>query len=399
MKAFLLTCLIIIVVFVGGLAFNKVSAQQNTMPIEELSISELKTIISDAEKQGNVGARSHIHQYWQLADLYLINKDYQNAYDIIIKGLRLDSWNYKYQKIASEIEVMNQEYEKAYYRLNFIINNLSELGSIYNESLQQMKNINIAKTDLRPISLPGHYVYIATYPNLNYDVVDALSARVSEEYGIEVKTINVGLKESENNIRDRQLDVYDEIIDDIYLRYSKESIGIFLQQIGVTSEAMYTREGKRRFVYALLNQNDDGRRQWEEIELVKSQYSSDALLEQLSHRFMNYSNDPHCLGILGVTSNDIYENDYNFLFGWARKGMGVISYARFLLGNPTDEQFEKRTVMQALSSAGFVIGIPRCTNPTCARAYPNSLDEQDRKDDKLCNECRENLRKLYLEYQ
>jgi predicted Zn-dependent protease len=388
-----------IVLFAGGLTLNKVSAQQNTMPKEELSISELEAIIIDAEKQGNVGARSHIHQYWQLADLYLKNKDYQNAYDIIIKGLRLDSWNYKYQKIASEIEVMNQEYEKAYYRLNFIINNLSELGSIYNESLQQIKNINIAKADLSPINLPDYYVYIATYPDLNSDVVDALSARVSEEYGIEVRTINVGLKESEENIRDRQLDVYDEIIDDIYLRYSKESIGVFLQQIGVTNDAMYTREGKRRFVYALLNQNDDGRRQWEEIELAKSQYSSDALLEQLSHRFMNYTNDPHCLGILGVTSNDIYENDYNFLFGWARKGMGVISYARFLLGNPTDEQFEKRTVMQALSSAGFVIGIPRCTNPTCARAYPNSLEEQDRKDDKLCNECRENLRKLYLEFQ
>jgi hypothetical protein len=124
-----------------------------------------------------------------------------------------------------------------------------------------LSNKSIEKADLSPINLPGHYVYIATYPDLNSDVADALSARVSEE-----------------NIRDRQLDVYDEIIDDIYLRYSKESIGIFLQQIGVSNDAMNTREGKRRFVYALLNQNDNGRRQWEEIELVKSQYSSDALL-------------------------------------------------------------------------------------------------------------------------
>jgi predicted Zn-dependent protease len=197
-------------------------------------------------------------------------------------------------------------------------------------------------------------------------------------------------------MRDRQLSVYNEIIDDVYLRYSKDSIDIFIQQIGLSNDAMNTREGKRRFVYALLNQNDNGRMQWEEIELVKSQYSGDALLEQLTYRFRNYNNDPHCLGILGVTSNDIYENDYNFLFGWAQKSLGIISYARFLLGNPTNEQFEKRTIMQALSSIGFVIGIPRCTNPTCARAYPNSLEEQDRKNDKLCNESRENLRKLYL---
>jgi predicted Zn-dependent protease len=392
-------CLIIIIVFYNGLTIIKVPAQQDAVPKEELSINELEIIVNNAEKQGNVSARSHINQYWQLVDLYLKKKDYKNAYNIIIKGLKLDSWNYKYQKIASEIEVMNQEYEKAYYRLNFIINNLNELDDIYNESLRQIKKINIEKADLTPINLPGHYVYIATYPNLNSDVVDVLSARVSEEYGIEVKTINVGLKESEENIRDRQLDIYNEITDDIYLRYSKENIDIFLQQIGVSDEAMNTREGKRKFVYALLNQNDNGRSQWEEIELLKSQCSSDALLDQLSRRFMDYSNDPRCLGILGVKSNDIYENDYNFLFGWARKGLGVISYARFLLGNPKDEQFEKRTVMQALSSIGFVMGIPRCTNPTCVRAYPNSLDEQDRKDDKLCNECRENLRTLYLEYR
>ena len=217
-----------------------------------------------------------------------------------------------------------------------------------------------------------------------------------KRYGIEIKKINIGVDESEINMRDLQLDVYNEIIDDVYLRYSKDSVDTFLQQIGLSSEAMNTREGKRRFVYALLNQNENGKKQWEEIEMVKSQYSGNALLEQLSRRFRNYSNDPYCLGILGVTSNDIYENDYNFLFGWARKGFGVISYARFSLGNPTYEQFEKRTIMQALSSVGFVIGIPRCTYPNCARAYPNSLAEQDRKDDRLCNECRENLREVYL---
>jgi predicted Zn-dependent protease len=375
---------------------NNTFAQQNNKPSEGLSINDLEAEIRNAEKEGNVSARSHIHQYWQLADLYLKNMNYQSAYNIIIKGLKLDSWNYKYQKIASDIEIRNKEYEKAYNRLNFIINNLSELGNIYNESIREIKSINTGNVKINPINLPGYYIYIATYPNLNTDVVDVLSARVSEEYGIETKIINIGLIESENNIRDRQLSLYNEIIDDVYNRFSKDSINNFIKQIGLTNQEMNTKEGKRKFVYALLNQNDGGRTQWEDIEMVKSQYSGDALLNQLSQRFKNYNNDPHCLGILGVTGYDIYEKDYNFLFGWAQKKLGIISYARFLLGKPTNEQFEKRTIMQALSSAGFVIGIPRCTNPTCARAYPNSLEEQDRKDDKLCNECRENLRKLYL---
>jgi predicted Zn-dependent protease len=399
---------LIIVLFTGcktSEALNKQGAQDansvsqisliRDVSSNGLSIKELEAVINDAEKQGNVGARSHIHQYWQLADLYIINKEYQKAYNIILRGLRLDSWNYKYQKIASEIEIMNQEYEKAYDRLNFIINNLGELGNIYNDSLQQIQSINTVNIGGQPINLPGYYIYIATYPNLNNDVINVLSARVSEEYGIEVKIINIGLFESEIKKRDRQMEIYNDIIEDVYVRYSKESINNFLQLLDLSNDDMKTPEGKKRFIYALLDQNDVGRKQWAELELIKSQYSGDALLGQLSQRFRNYINDAYCLGVLGVTRNDIYENDYNFLFGWAQKGVGVISYSRFLLGNPTNEQFEKRTVMQAFSSVGMIIGIPRCTNPNCARAYPNSLEEQDRKDDKLCNECKDNLRRVY----
>lgn len=399
MKGKISFCIIFLNIFLYFHIFGQQNAPSENVASGKLSIIELVEIINEAEKQGNVGARSHIHQYWQLADLYIENKDYGSAYNIIIKGLRLDSWNYKYQKIASEIEIINNEYEKAYNRLNFIINNLNELGTIYNESVQQIGSINTKNIVRPPIALPNYHVYIATYPNLNSDVIAVLASRISEEYGIEVRIVNVGLKESEKNLRDRQLEVYNNIISDVYLRYSKNSIEDFLRQIGLSNEEMETREGKRKFVFTLYNQNDNGRAQFDEIELVKSQFSGNVLLEQLSQRFRNYINDPYCLGILGITGNDIYEQSYNFLFGWAQKSVGVISYARFLLDNPIYEQFEKRTVMQALSSIGFVIGISRCTNPNCARAYPNSLEEQDRKDDKLCIECRENLRNLYLKLQ
>jgi archaemetzincin len=362
---------------------------------QELTISELEGTIAEAESRDNVNARSYIHQYWQLADLYLENEDYGNAYRIIIKGLTLDSWNYKYQKIVADIEMMNGEYEKAYSRFNFIINNLKSLALLYEDSIAQRSKIAAGDIDGQPVYIPNYYVYIATYPDLNEGVVDLLAARISEEYGIEVKIINVGVDVSDVNIRDSQLNIYDELIEDVRSRYAGEVIDRFISQIGLTEDDLDTKEGKRVFVYALLNQSEGGRRQWEEIEMAKSQYSANALLEQLSRKFGNYNNEPYCLGILGITREDIYENDYNFLFGWAFRRLGVMSYARFALGNSTREQFEKRAVMQAFSSIGLVIGIPRCTNPDCARAYPNSLEEHDRKEDKLCEDCRANLRRLY----
>ena len=365
---------------------------------QELSVIELENNIRKAETQGNVSARSIISQYWQLVDLHMNNKDYTRAYEIVIKGLQLDPWNYKYQKIAVDIEIINMDYQKANSRLNFIINNLNELATIYTDSVKIQSTIDVKNANNEIINLPGYYIYIATFPYLNQDVVNLVAANISNTYGIEVRVINVGSDEYQDNIRDKQLDIYNSIIDDVRSKYSNDSIVKFLNEIGLTQNDLQTREGKRIFSYHLLNATDVGRQQWQLIEMTQNQYSGNALLDQLKHTFANFNNDPHCLGILGITKQDIYENDYNFLFGWAQKKWGVISYARFLLGDPvpTDEQFEKRTIIQSLSSIGFVLGIPRPTNPNCARAYPNSLAEMDRKTLELCDECKMNLRKLYL---
>jgi predicted Zn-dependent protease len=366
---------------------------------QELSVVELENNIRKVEVQGNVAARSIISQYWQLADLYMNDKNYAKAYEIIIKGLQLDPWNYKYQKIAVDIEIMNKDYQKANSRLNFIINNLDELAAIYTDSIEIQSIIGVNNTNDDIINLPGYYVYIATFPGLNSDIVSLIAANISNVYGIEVKIINVGSDEYQNNIRDKQLDIYNNIVDDVRGKYSNEAILGFLTEIGLTQNDLQTREGKRIFSYHLLSSTETGRQQWQLIEMTQNQYSGNVLLDQLKRTFANYNNDPYCLGILGITKQDIYENDYNFLFGWAQKKWGVISYARFLLGDPapTDEQFEKRTIIQSLSSVGFVIGIPRPTNPNCARAYPNSLAEMDRKSMELCDECKMNLRKLYSE--
>jgi len=47
----------------------------------------------------------------------------------------------------------------------------------------------------------------------------------------------------------------------------------------------------------------------------------------------------------------------------------------------------ERTFKQALSSFGFMLGVARCSSPTCARAYPHHLGEHDAKTKKLCPVC------------
>lgn len=364
---------------------------------QELSISELENNIKNAELEGNVGARSVISQYWQLVDIYFSNKNYEKAYEVVIRGLQLDPWNYKYQKIAADIEIMSNDYQKANNRFNVIINNLSELAKIYEDSVKIQSTISVENFDEEIISLPRYYVYIATFPDVNTYIVDAVAANISSMYGIGVKIINVGADEYRDNMRNRQEELYDMIVDDVRGKNSKDAIANFLAGIGLTEDDLQTLEGKEIFAYRLLSLTETGKQQLQLIEMTTNQYSANALLDQLRRNFANYNNEPHCLGILGITKQDIYENDFNFLFGWAKKKWGIISYARFVLGNPepTYEQFEKRTIIQSLSSIGFVIGIPRPTSPNCVRAYPNSLAEMDRKTMELCPECKTNLRECY----
>jgi predicted Zn-dependent protease len=100
------------------------------------------------------------------------------------------------------------------------------------------------------------------------------------------------------------------------------------------------------------------------------------------------------LMVLGVTPHDLYGGTSNFLFGVGATGryLGVISQHRFRAefnGEPPKrERLVDRLMKQSLSTIGFMLGVPRCTTPECARAYPRSLAEHDLKPATLCPVCR-----------
>lgn len=97
---------------------------------------------------------------------------------------------------------------------------------------------------------------------------------------------------------------------------------------------------------------------------------------------------------IGVANLDAFTGQSNFLFGTAENNghHAVITYRRFTaefnMENPSRQRLVDRALKQSLSSFGFMLGVMRCSTPTCARAYPNSLTEHDAKSRGLCPECR-----------
>jgi predicted Zn-dependent protease len=97
---------------------------------------------------------------------------------------------------------------------------------------------------------------------------------------------------------------------------------------------------------------------------------------------------------LGIANLDAFADQSNFIFGTAETGghHAVIAYRRFTAEfndeTPNRKRLVDRMLKQSFSSIGFMLGVPRCSMPTCARAYPHTLAEHDAKSTDLCDACR-----------
>jgi len=122
------------------------------------------------------------------------------------------------------------------------------------------------------------------------------------------------------------------------------------------------------------------------------QWNADSVLDRLAGTLQPYRGPKRWF--MGVTDDDLYAKSSRYLFGTAYTGgdVAVISAARFSAKfydeSPDRPRLERRLVKQALSSFGFMLGVPRCSDPDCARAFPNSVADQDAKSDQLCDKCR-----------
>ena len=139
---------------------------------------------------------------------------------------------------------------------------------------------------------------------------------------------------------------------------------------------------------ALINL-DKGMKQ---LAAAEKQWDINDLLNTLRSAAASYRNNKTYF--LGVANLDAFADNSNFIFGIAENNAfhAIITYRRFtgdFYGiNPNRKRLVARTLKQSLSSIGFMLGVPRCSTPTCARAYPNSLDEHDAKSTDLCETCK-----------
>lgn len=99
--------------------------------------------------------------------------------------------------------------------------------------------------------------------------------------------------------------------------------------------------------------------------------------------------------VLGVTDEDLFVAETNFIFGLAYGRQAIISLARlrqeFYGLLPDTDIFWERAKKEAVHELGHVFGLLHCPDRRCVMHFSNSILETDSKGWRFCGRCREIL--------
>lgn len=361
-------------------------------------IEKLNQHADELDKISNVSAWKYSDTYMELGKAYYQIEEFELSLAALKKGLRLNSRQYDNQLVAAKVEYELEMYKASYLRVQQITSNC-DIKEITKEALKLLKELKKHEFDKGENEIPNirnKYIYILKVGMVEDIYIQALVNKLEEEFKISVRIIETPIEPSIENLRDNHKKYFNSIKERFIASKSQQLYEEIIQNLNLNlvdlSQDIITRE----FVHYLYMQEDDGEGLWtKNIAKIEDQYDADVIFKQINRDFKDKIREVDCFGILAVSSYDIYANDYNFLFGWNGSDIAVMSFNRFINGDTELTTEIKRIVMQGMSSTGYLIGIPRCTVDTCARAYPHSLMEHDKKNDTLCNECTENLINIY----
>ncbi|MFA5780521.1 MAG: hypothetical protein WC947_10345 [Elusimicrobiota bacterium] len=365
---------------------------------KKMSIEELAVKAYELEQVSSPEAREYVDVFFQLAEKYLKANRKDAAMETLNKGLRLKSWDYRHQIMLAELELEKKQYQSARDRINFVKNSCDD-ETLRSKAEQlffktELKNIE-SKTKPRP-ELLDHKLYIVRFDGVDPAIVKAIASKIGQEFNIKVQVIDRVLKPDKTEIKHNRAKILGEMTRGIKDKMVPAEYKKMLKEAGLAGLEANTDVEKEKLLKWVILKYKDGRNYWSEVEKsMEDQYNSNVLIEQLERQCSKELRGNKVLGVLGVMVYDIYADGINFVFGRAGEGSGVMSYSRFFDDFTPNHVTMKRAVVQSLSSTGMILGLERCTTPTCARAYPHSLEEHDRKEDKLCNSCIEVLRVNY----
>lgn len=366
------------------------------------TIQELKERADAILSHSDVSARREIDVVFQLADRLLEIKEINSAENYLNKGLQHNPWDLEHQIIYANLLKTNGMKAASTEKANLVLKYAEGEDLIEKAKLL----LDIPPTpdfkNIQRIEGTNHCVVLIPLQRCQKWLISKMQTNISETLEIPVYIQRIKA-EYPTPSRDLRGQILNRIRRQIEKEGNKDpQVTFSMKQLNLNMADLKRDEIIVRLMEHILPANgpnavEQFKSALKDAEGKNPQWNTDELQSLLFKSIAPYRREN--VAYLGITSEDIYANDYNFLFGWANAKGGVMSYHRFTaIFNdelPNQDRLLKRAQMQALSSIGHIFGVKRCTNPTCARAYPNNLSEHDAKEGSLCTQCVEGFKKLF----
>ena len=352
--------------------------------------------------ESNVDLREHVDDVFARADACACQQKIDQAISLYQQGLQVDPWRLEYQlklaRLLKQIGLEEQALEKAQ-----VVRRYAEQEDLAVGADELIRSSNAPPRDEEPAAAAPNaplleFVLVPIEKvdsRLLSELRQTLQARLGITFTVASEPLTLGGMD-----RTYAAQALAKLVGRMKATMPETQYRQFLQRLGFTEDSLKQYHPQVQFVQAVLR---DSGHDWAQIEGLRAtleelrsagQYDAERLLAQLrqSHPL---SREGPVKGYLGITEADLFARDYNYLFGWGGPGYGVISYHRYTAAfneaPPNRPKLLERTIKQAISTTFYMLDIPRCTSPVCARAYPHSLVEHDQKPLDLCPDCQHAL--------
>jgi len=369
---------------------------------EKRSIEELREEADAVLGLVEVSARGRIDVVFELADRLKEAGQTEEALHYYETALRNNPWALNYQLAFAELLKEQGSEELAQERLR-IVSDYAEQDELVVKARHLLgEDVDISVPPIGRIEDKEHAVVFVPLGEVDILLVKEVAQALEKELGIPVVLQEVEMRLPPPG-RGPLKEMLHQLRYWLKAREDREQVQGLLAERALSLDDLEDDYQALLDFYKALAERSHGKEAAEQFsELVdqlsgRSQWDADELLNVLKASVRDYAQE----GVvhIGITGKDVYARDYNFLFGWTRRGAGVLSYSRFTAEftgeTPNRDRLGDRILKQSFSSTGLAFGIPRCSNPTCPRAYPHSLSEHDAKSTKLCDACKEGFRQKF----
>lgn len=401
MRANANTCLAALLFALLHSGCGRVSVPALPPPVEPVqpTLSELQPRVDKLlALKDAVKIRRNVADIFALVDLLLAENRQEEAATYLSAALTHNAWALEYQMKYAELAEQRGEFDIARQKATLVL----EFAEQDELVLRAQSLLGLAPlSPMAPIQrIMANTTTLVLVPIGNVDrcVLYELGGEIGNALSVPVIVCDAGA-----NVPPAARDPVARYINTVRTNLTSAMkddpvLALFLKQRGLTEASLQETdaviEACRQLSFRGGNTNAlsqfDARLR--ELRQESRQWDINKLLRSLKVYVRQYVNR-HTY-FIGVTRLDTFADQNNFIFGTAENNgrHAVISYHRFTAAfsgdSPSRKRLVERAFKQVLSSFGFMLGVPRCSTPTCARAYPHSLAEHDAKSKDLCPACR-----------